>query len=307
MNADFESIEPRRIAAFVDLQKAAELMAAGRYDLAERLLRQSLVADPECAMAHVLLGQVCFQLDRTAEARSEAKTALRIDPRDTTALLLLSRLERAAGKFQESERLLLDALRIDPQEPQLLLAYAVLMYQVGRLEKAERLTQSALRIDPDDEHGHALLANIRTERLQSGAAVASATQSLRLRPDSDVPHAALGTALFAHGRPFAARRHLREAVRIDPTDADVLESYRQVDRECRWTMLPLYYFSIVLSRIPGRQYTVWGLLVSVSLLPHGIALGRVWTGVCLFWFCLCLYSYVAVPLTSVWIKLFPAK
>jgi Flp pilus assembly protein TadD len=309
MTTDAQQFDPSRfVQTFTLMAKAADLVRIERYDLAEPLVREILTLQPNSAPAHALLGHICYQLKRWDEARSEMETCLSLDPENTSALRQLGFLERDAGRNREAERYYLEALRIDPQDPMSLIAYSDLMFRTHHLEKAENLAHAALAVDPQNEAFHALLSHVQGARLHSKQAVITAHRSIALKPDAEVSHSALGMAYFRHGRPFIARRHLREAVRIDPSDAATVDTYHGIDKACRWTYLPMYYVSLALNRIPGEMYTVWGVLVAANLLVADHPTGsRVMTCIFLAWIAFCLYSFIASPLTRAWIKLFPPR
>ncbi len=80
------------------LREAAALLAAGRLDEAEPLLRRAVNVAPLDADAHNLLGVVHDQRGRTREAEAEFRTALRLNSQAVSARanlgVLLARTQR---------------------------------------------------------------------------------------------------------------------------------------------------------------------------------------------------------------------
>ena len=66
---------------------------------------------------------------------------------------------------------------------------------------------------------------------------------------------------FQRGRPFLARRHLREAVRQNPGNGAMVEAFERIDLNTRWVTLPNYYLSLVMDRLPGGTFGLWGIVV----------------------------------------------
>jgi hypothetical protein len=152
------------------------------------------------------------------------------------------------------------------------------------------------------------MALVLQEKHRRSQAKAHGEFGVRLEPDADHSHALLGYTYLRTGHPFRAREHLREALRIDPSDADVEEAYLAADRATRWTYLPMYYWSLVIDRLPGKQFAVWiAVLILAQLLPR-MGVPKVAVAVFLLaYFLFCVYTWIATPLTNAWIKMRPPR
>ena len=85
-------MDPERIPADdlgATLEKAEHLLDIERYDLAEREIRRGLAAEPELAILHVQLARALDGLGRPEEAEAAAREAVRLDPEEPAATLLL--------------------------------------------------------------------------------------------------------------------------------------------------------------------------------------------------------------------------
>jgi tetratricopeptide (TPR) repeat protein len=290
------------------LEKIQHFLDIERYDLAERELRGALSAYPEEPLLHVQLGWALEGLGRTDEAEEEGRTALKLDPQEVDALILLARLSLNAGRHREAEELCLSALKIDPMSPQSYLIYGILMHKTGHLDKAEKLVRKCLEIAPEYPESHSILSIILAERRKTSPAVAHGTHGVALNPDNDNSHAMLGYTYLATGHPFKARSHLREALRIDPGNLDVEEAFQEADRATRWIYLPMYFWTLLIERLPGRQFAVWiGMVILLQLLPRAGVSAKLVLGLALTYIAFCLYTWIATPLTNAWIKIRPAK
>ncbi len=182
------------------------------------------------------------------------------------------------------------------------------MRKVGELEKAEKLLRKCLELDPENNMAHGGLSMLLAEKKEKRGAHAHGELGLELAPDEDLNHFTLGATYLQTGHPFKARRHLREALRIDPGDSGVEELYLHADRACRFVYLPFYFWSFVLERVPGQQFAVWFAFIALVQImrvmdvdsgPATIAVGT--------YIAFVLYTWVADPIVSLWVKLVPPK
>lgn len=289
------------------VQRAADLNVAGRHDLAEDYARRALAREPQDAGALVQLALARHGRGKTAEGVAILGEALAARPEYARAHGLRALLRTELGKYRDAEVDALEALRLDPEDAFLFRIYGQLVFKAGQLDKAEKLLRRSLELEPEDESTSALLALVLSEGKKQARALQHGRRSLALAPDEDVGHLALGATLLGSGRPFAARRHLREALRIDP-DADAEQAFLQADRCCRLVYLPMYYWSLAVDRLPGKNIGAWALFLvflfggEAAGLPQPVlTLGSV------LYIGMCLYSWVADPIVRGWIKLFPPK
>ena len=290
------------------LQRAQHFLEAQRPDLAEHEVTRALVHAPDNAELHFMLGLTHSQRDQHADAGKCFERALELEPEHGRALAFLGLTRAEEGRYPEAERLMLEALRVDPTDALVYRLYAQLMQRTGHLEKAERLHRKALQLDPESASGHALLSTIEAERNRLGSAAHHSQRALALEPEQQVAHISAGVHALNSGRPFAARRALREALRIDPSNAELEELWLEADRCCRVVYLPMYYWSLALRRLPGRQFAVWGAMIALFLAAKNLGWSPVIFGsLALFYAAFCIYTWLATPLVKAWIKLRPAR
>lgn len=298
-STDALAMRVEKIQHFIDVE---------RYDLAELTARESLTYHPEEPHLHVQLGWALEGLGRSDEAENEGRLALQLDPEDGDAIILLAKLNMAAGRHREAEKLCLSALQLDPLSPLNYLIYGLLMQKTGHLDKAEKLLRKCLEIAPEFPMSHSILATILAEQRQGHEALARAGHSVVLDPDSNFSHAMLGHTYLATGHPFKARKHLREALRIAPDDAGAVEAFHVADRATRWIFLPMYFWSLLLERLPGMQFGVWiGMIVVFQVLRQAGVSASIVFALAMAYLVFCIYTWVATPLADLWIKIRPAR
>src|SRR5207237_8548166 len=88
------------------------------YERARRSLETAIRLDPKSGEAHASLGWVHTAYDWDWEAAgAEIKEALRLSPRDPTALTCAARLSEALGHWDEAVRQLNSVIARDPLDP----------------------------------------------------------------------------------------------------------------------------------------------------------------------------------------------
>lgn len=285
-----------------------QLLAAGKSQLALERARMALAQHPSHLGLKLALAEASFQEERNDEAQEHARSVLTQDPQNTAAMRVAALVAARMGSFQESEKILLSALKVDPTDPVLLGNYGSIMHRTGRLEKAESLLRRALNFDPENSDLRSMLSVLLSERRELDAASHHGAAALTAAPEDEFPHLASGIAAHQSLRPFAARRHVRTALRQDPTDKQVRELFEEVDESCRWIGLPHYFISSLIARIPGGSLGLHGLFVLSLFLMRSAGVPEMWIGryalIYLIW---AIYSWFARPLTKLWVRMVPAQ
>ncbi|HTF88502.1 MAG TPA: tetratricopeptide repeat protein [Planctomycetota bacterium] len=288
------------------LRLASRYNDVQRCELAEREALRGLAAAPENADLQFELARSLFGRQQWRRADKAAERLLALAPEWPAALNLMCLLRAQQGSYGEAERLILDALRIAPESAALYETYGDLMRKTGHEAKAVRLYERARAIDPTDVDVHAKLALVESSRRRAGVAEKHARSGLACDPEESLAHAALGTAMLQRGRPYAARRHLREALRLEPGNESYEEAWLEADRYCRLVYLPMYYWCLLLSRIPGKQFMVWGIVMVLVALAGSLGVPPGVTGTfMLAYIAFCLYTWLASLILRLWLRLRP--
>ncbi len=227
----------------------ASLYAAGRLEEAVAPLKEAVRLSPQELQVHLLLGAALAQLGRNQEAASEWSAALKIDPASKAALDGQAKNLIAAGDYASVIR----NLRSAERDENLTLDLAIAYRNSGMLDQAEQTLKQGLNADPGSDALTAALvalynatnytaANQLAEKIAREKPGDLEAQRIYLRTlvvigDSD--HAVpLGRKLLAQaphdadllnlngelerkaGDYQAARKHLEEAVALDPDNSD---------------------------------------------------------------------------------------
>ncbi len=290
------------------LRMAEHFENTGQLSRAVTELEEALGADPENDELHVRLGFVYSKLDRHQEARARGEAALAIDSENPSAHALVAVASHDLGENRKAEQHHLAALQILPEDPELLRMYGRLMLGVQEHAKAKKLFLASLERDPDDEVTQSLLSVTELQMGKNEVAREYGETALGIAPDEALPHLANAAVAVSTGRVWQARRHAREAIRIDPTNDEAIELFEAIDQQSRWCALPFYYWSLLISRIPGENFGVWAIFVGLLYgLPKLGVPSPIVTTMAIAYILFCLYTWIAMPLTRAWIKLRPAR
>jgi tetratricopeptide (TPR) repeat protein len=222
------------------------LYSGGHPDQAVSALQQSVQLVPDAIKPHLILGATLAQLHRNTEAKAEWEAALKIDPHSPEAIDFLSKLLVAEGDYGSTIAL----LRSTPLDENLTLRLSYAYDKAGMLDKAAAVLNHALESKPSSLALAGALETVLVKQSLFQDAIKVAAKAARLHPgnlDAERPYfrlmvlnddyalaAPLGRKLLiraphdfdvlylngvverASGQFPAARKHLAEAVALDP-------------------------------------------------------------------------------------------
>lgn len=245
-------LEPRLAAARTDLGVA--LVRLERWDEAADVLGQAVAEQPKSVEAAHFHALALYNAQRSAEAETELRRAMELDPafapnHTLLGVLLSARGERvaAAEAFARAARLAPDdfdaqfyrgradyglrnletaltalstAVRLRPDHADARFFLATTLESLGRSEEAAGEYRELLRLDPADARGNVGLGALLLKRGEASEAVLYLEKTLAVDPDHFEARLALGRALFQLGDPSAAVEHLERAVALQPKSVD---------------------------------------------------------------------------------------
>ena len=275
-------------------QRAELLLQQSRFDLAEKQLRQALLADPNDAHAHALLGLTLSEQEKFDEATSEAEAAIRLQPDTDFNHFALAQVMFKRDRFAEALTAVREAIRINPFDPHSHGLLAGIRYCQRRWKDALAASEAGLEIDPENVAciNYRAMAQVQLgQREQAGHTLDA---SLTKDPENAITHASQGWALLHAGQPRTAMEHFRESLRLDPTlefaRAGIVEAlkahnpiYRwllayflwmgRLSRGAQWAVVLTVYFGGNIARRLARTYPEWSWLFwGVFCLIIGFAL-----------------------------------
>ncbi len=294
------------------LERAARLAShfngLGRHEEAEREAVRGLALAPDDLVLHVELARSFMGRERWDDADTVLQRLLALAPEFSAGFNLLCIVRTEQGRYAEAEKAVLEALRLEPQWASPYEVYGDLMMRTSHLEKAQKLYERARALNPEDPDLPSKIALIETQRNRIGHAHVAAAAGLALGPAEALAHASRGNAHLAGGRPFRARADFREALRIDPANTNLEEAWLAADTACRVVYLPMYYWTLLIERLPGQQFLVWGVFLAFTFSARSLGIApEIVGGIALAYIALCIYTWVANPIVKVWKRIVPPK
>lgn len=182
--------------------RAGSLLRAGGVRDARVVLEATVQQAPEEAEAHRALALALWAEESVEPAISHASSAVRLDPENERARLLLADLLSAAGRALDARQALEDAVRAVPGS-------GAAQYRLGQLHRSEARLPDALtawrasaRSAPivGQDHLYFAIGSASVDQADFDGAVAAYAARLDVNPNNAEAHRQLGEVYFLEGR-----------------------------------------------------------------------------------------------------------
>lgn len=211
------------------LDHGAALLAQGKAQAAERVLRDVLQDFPDSAVAHALFSMALADQDRGREAMGAAADAIGIDPHLALAHAARACALETIGLSWEAEMEGRQAVALAPTDPNRHSDLAGIVGRAGRHSEALEITARGLSLNP----GHLPSLHCRARALVSLGRVDEAQElmasALLDDPDLAQLRAGIGRLLEQEGHAARAADEYREALRLDKSVVIARHGLRRVD------------------------------------------------------------------------------
>lgn len=134
---------------FNKLNDAAAMIDAGRYDLAEPLLREVLAAEDEYFTAHGELGRCLMRLNRVPEAIVSLRRCVELDPGAAGVQAMLGAALLLDKQYAAAADVLETALRLNESSYQSHFNLGLALEELGRRDEALERYRACLDLSPD--------------------------------------------------------------------------------------------------------------------------------------------------------------
>src|ERR1035438_4207715 len=168
------------------IETAWQLLAQGKRDQAETLLRDLIHADSRNADARLLLGSILMENGQRSESMAHLGEAVRLLPKSAEAHNALGEAYNAFGETTAARPEFERAVELDPRHAQAHVNLAAILLQQGEAQRAIPHLEQAIRIlgrRPDAADPHYLRAKIYSEERNAAKAASELQQAVELRPD----------------------------------------------------------------------------------------------------------------------------
>ena len=208
------------------VERAHELYEAGRWDEAERELREALTLNPYKAEWHFNLGltlEAAGRHDRAIEAFREAH---KLEPSDAQTLMAMAINALRAERARDALRWLDAVLEIDSDRCEAFVHRIEALTRLDRHEEAELSFYQAIQLEDADERetaqAYANMGEALMERSAHERAIYCLREASSLDPTIPRINGRLAQAYAATGRHERARKLFAQELRDNPGDPDTL-------------------------------------------------------------------------------------
>jgi tetratricopeptide (TPR) repeat protein len=242
-------------------QRSQVLVNQGRYDLAEKELRQALSLEPDYAPAHGLLAVCLSEKKLYAEALKELGLAIALHPAYPKFHFIRSGILRQQHNLDAATQAILEALRLNPDNTDFYAQLGSFQYDQQKYIEALKSADQGLSIDAE----HVWSMNLRLLTLLKLGRIARAEAdingALALAPDHSFPHAAKGWILLHQNQIPAAMNSFKEALRLDPSLEWARSGLLEALKARNWLYRSFLWVELVQLRLTTWQKVVFAALL----------------------------------------------
>ncbi len=217
---------------FANVGRAMVCLKLGNYDLAIEDFNkfisylEILADDEESASIYLARGEAWDSKGDLAKAIADYTKAIELNPKEMMAFAMRAKAWQTKGELDKAIADYNQALVLVPKSPVVLTGRGDTWSDKGDLEKAIADYSEAIQADPQFTWAYFGRAAAWSDLRQYDKAIDDYSAVLRNRdssggPKIDVTHRLLGNAYFSQGNFAAALQDFDEALRIDPSRADV--------------------------------------------------------------------------------------
>lgn len=216
-------------SANVELAKL-DFMAKNR-DGAYKRLENVLAKSPADSEALVTKARFLLSEDRVKDALPPATSATRANPESAVAHLVLAQAQTRNGDIEQAKASYREVLRLYPRATVAQTALAALNLQTGNTETAVQLARDASKSEPEVVQPRLTLVRSLLAQRNVDQASAEMAPLLRAAPANPAVRALNGTLLLSKKDSAGARREFEQALTQDPGNLDALGGLAVLDTQ----------------------------------------------------------------------------
>jgi Flp pilus assembly protein TadD len=196
------------------------LQGVGLFERAVRAYLSTIKLAPSNPAAYNNLGDSYEALKRLADAEAAYRKAIQVAPDRPEAINNLGLLEQRRGNLSQAEVLFRRCLEIIPDQASVLFNLGNVFRERGRYCDAILIYKKALEKNPDDTLTLKYLGMTLQSWEHNEEARDIFNSILEIDPGSAETHINLADQSYRLGEKLDAERHIRQALSIDPDNAD---------------------------------------------------------------------------------------
>ncbi len=217
-------IEPNDVAAIMGLARLSRTI--DDFDNVRHWLERGVSAAPENLFIRKTLGQFLLSQKDFEAARRLAEETIKLAGDNADAHRLLGHALLNLSEPGAASQSFAKAIALNPDEPEYRMALARAHVAAGDRQAAEDTIVAAYEYNSVDIPTALLLATIRANNGEAGAAMAIASALEKSNPESGVPLSLQGELLLKNGNAVAAAVKYEKALQIENTPRFAARAYQ---------------------------------------------------------------------------------
>jgi Tfp pilus assembly protein PilF len=237
------------------------LIDQGRYDQAEKELRQALSLEPDYAPAHGLLAVCLSEQKQHAEALQEIGLAIALRPAYPRFHFIQSGILRQQRNLDAATQAILEALRLNPDDADFYAQLGSFQHDQQKYTEALKSVEQGLSIDAEHVWSMSLRLLTLLKLGQIAQAEADINGALALAPTHSFLHAARGWIFLHQNQIPAAMNSFKEALRLDPSQEWARLGLLEALKARNWLYRCFLWIELVQLRLTTWQKVVFAALL----------------------------------------------
>lgn len=248
------------------ITRAHLLIEQGKYDLAERELKNGLAQDINSADAHALLALCHIRQKRIEEAMKEAKTAIGLDPNEDFCHYILAMIYLEEDLLEEGEATIKEAIRLNPYNPEYFNTLGIIYFNKRKIETALAYFEDALALDAENVEATNMRARVLVTLGRKEEAAETFQAAFNRNPDNAYTHANQGWAQLELGNYKTSLEHFRQALRLDPEMDYAKSGMVEALKSKHWIYRSFLKFMFWTASMNSQVR--WGLVIGLVLIAN---------------------------------------
>lgn len=285
--------------------RAQMLLERRRFEEARKELLACLKENPMFGAAYSLYALcLCEDPTQIEKAVQAARKGISLDPESAFAYYCMSISLLSMKNYGGAENAIRKAIEIEPEDADYHGLLGSIFFSQNRLRDAKAQFESALVHDADHQQSLAALSQIESQLGHRKEAEELANRVVQNAPEDADAHSARGWACIYSNRPKEAFECFREALRLDPNNANARAGLVHSLKMHNFFFRNYFALCAKMNRFSGRYQ--WGLIIGLivlynvmlNLLRHFTALSSILFPLIVLYLAFCLFSWIVGPLTS---------
>ena len=295
----------------IHLERGKLLLAQNRLDEAERELKQALTKSPNDGYAMAWLAECYLSAKRFDEALELSQRAMGFSPNTPFLQYTLARAYFYNRRTKEARDTIKQALQQNPADPDFFLLLAHVAFYEEKWQEALDAAEQGLELDAENVN----LVNIRAQALiklnRKAEAADTIDYALHKAPENSYSHANRGWVAIEQGRFKEAQLNFREALRLEPNNEFARSGLKEAIKGTNVFYRALLKYFLWMAKMNERNrwafiigaYVLYRVLIAVA--KNVPAIAPLLYPLIGFYILFALSSWIAVPISNLFLRLHP--